>query len=209
MSDSSVPRRAELILDALGADTYLREVVIGDLAEEFALRVKWDGPVAARRWYYRESLRAVPYLLRDWWRGLRRNDVGSLAGVLALSSMSLIALEYVLQLMVKRTLGVPLEILARSAEAGSVVLAALMLSWTLVDGAFAGYVAARLGRRAPLPSALSLGVAWMGLMILAQGHAVPLWFRAANAATLMAGMCAGGVIRACRASARTVTTALE
>jgi DNA-binding transcriptional LysR family regulator len=101
MSDSSAPRRAELILEALGADTDFRDAVIGDLAEEFALRASWDGPLAARRWYYRESLRVAPYLLRDWWRGLKRKDVGHFAGVIVGSSLLVIALEALLQLAVR------------------------------------------------------------------------------------------------------------
>ena len=75
---TSPPRYAERLLEALGADPYLREVVLGDLAEEHALRAQWEGEPAARRWYDREGLRAVPFLLRGWWRRLR--PAGRVAG---------------------------------------------------------------------------------------------------------------------------------
>lgn len=211
MSDPAAPRRAELILEALGPASDVRDAVIGDLAEEFALRVRWDGPAAARRWYYRESMRVAPFLLGDWWRGLRQTGIGDLATAIVLASASMMALEWVLQLGVRgleHALGAPdrVPVFMNSGSAG---VAALMLVWTLVDGALAGYVAARIGRRAPLPSALALGVMWTGLMILAQGGAVPPWFRAANVVTLMAAMVAGAAFRACRVSARTATTSVE
>jgi hypothetical protein len=129
------------------------------------------------------------------------------------SSVSVTALEWVLQITVRGfvepALGMPLGMLARSGETASVVLPAFMLLWTLINGAFGGYVAARLGRRAPLPSALSLGVMLTGMILLSAGDAIPLWFRAANAATMMAGTFAGAVIRVCGVSARMVTTSVE
>ena len=211
MSDPVASRRVELLLGALGADAYLREVVLGDLAEEFALRVSRDGPRPARRWYYRESLRVAPFLLRDWWRRLRANDVGSLAAVVVLSSMFLVALELFLQFAVRGLEGAlggrhgPLASMHRAAPG----VAALMLAWTAADGVAAGYVAARLGRRAPLPSAVALGVTWIGVMVLTQGQAVPLWFRAANAATLLIALVAGAVACACSVAARRVSISVE
>ena len=196
MNDSSAPHRTELILEALGADTDFREAVIGDLAEEFALRVRWDGPVAARRWYHRESIRVAPYLLRDWWRSLRWTNVAYFANVLLWSSMSVMALESLLQRSVRGLVllihGTPLDALPVSAG-----VASLMLCWTLIDGAFAGYVAARIGRRAPLPSALLLGGTLTGVMIWSGLNVAPPWFLAANVTTLIAGTIAGGLFRAC------------
>lgn len=78
-----VPRAAERLLEGLGADAEYREALLGDLAEEYATRLAYDGPGAARRWYRREALRVAPHLLRDWtrrlrWRGAaRRGSPGS------------------------------------------------------------------------------------------------------------------------------------
>lgn len=59
------PERA---LGALGASTAFAEAVLGDLAEERALRTERDGPVRAQLWYAREALRALPHLL---WNAVR------------------------------------------------------------------------------------------------------------------------------------------
>ena len=195
MSDSSAPRWIEHILEALGADADFRDAVIGDLAEEYGLRVRWDGPAAARRWYYQESVRLAPYLVHDWWRGLRPKDGGYFASVIVRASMCMLALEWLLKLTVPGIEG---------ALGAVAVGPAIPLIWTLVDGAFAGYVAAWLGRRAPLASALSLGFVWIVLMIVMQGRFVPLWFRAANTAAMAGGMFIGGVIRVCRKNPHSV-----
>ncbi|MGH7500221.1 MAG: permease prefix domain 2-containing transporter [Longimicrobiales bacterium] len=197
MNDSTAPRRAERLLEALGAETDFREHVIGDLAEEFGIRLQWDGPRAARSWYYRESLRVAPYLLRDWWRNLRWNHVAYFANVVLWSSLSMIVLEMLLQ-RTASSLGPLTTSMFPKAFSQSAGIAALMLSWTLVDGAFAGYVAARIGRRAPLPSALLVGITWMGVMVWSGWAGVPPWFLAANVTTMIAGTIAGGVLCASR-----------
>ncbi|MBV9879717.1 MAG: hypothetical protein JO180_04435 [Gemmatirosa sp.] len=71
------PVTAERLLETLGADPEFRDMIVGDLREEHALRLDWDGEHAARRWYRREALRVAPHLLRDGvrrlgWRGTRR-----------------------------------------------------------------------------------------------------------------------------------------
>ena len=89
MSHLPVPHRMERLLEALGADTEVRDAVIGDLAEEFAIRAEMDGVGAARRWYFRESLRVAPYLVRDWWRGLTARDAWYFTRVVGVSSVAL------------------------------------------------------------------------------------------------------------------------
>ena len=99
------PRLAESFLASLGAQPEFRDGVLGDLAEELSLRTAWDGARAARRWYYREAMRAVPHLLRDWARGLRVRDVTRLIGV-AITSYTFMAIIGVTVLVVARvTLG--------------------------------------------------------------------------------------------------------
>jgi hypothetical protein len=63
-----IPPWPERLLGAIGADPSFAEAVLGDLAEERALRRKQQGRVAAQLWYAREALRAVPYLL---WNAVR------------------------------------------------------------------------------------------------------------------------------------------
>lgn len=114
-----------------------------------------------------------------------------------LSSLCAIVLDASLRLGVNGLLlltrGVTLDAFPRSAG-----FAALMLAWTLIDGAFAGYVAGRIGRRAPLPSALLVALTWMGLMIRSGWHGVPPWFLAMNVTVMVAGTIAGGALPALR-----------
>jgi len=74
LGHSAPPQRIEALLQSLGADPDFADDVLGDLAEEFSLRCRWDGAPAARRWYYREALRTAPHLLRDWRRRFRLAD---------------------------------------------------------------------------------------------------------------------------------------
>lgn len=53
----------ERLLQAVGAHPSFADAVLGDLAEERARREKEQGAAAARWWYAREALRAVPHLL--------------------------------------------------------------------------------------------------------------------------------------------------
>lgn len=203
MSDSTAPRAVAVILEALGANTEFSDAIIGDLAEEYEQRAGWDGRASARRWYYRESVRVAPYLLRDWWRGLRRNDIATFANAMLWSALTVLTLEVILALAVRALL--PLD-----AFGMSVILALAMLPWTLIDGAVGGYVAAWLGRRTPLPIAISVGI--MGsLMILldAKGTAIPWWFRVANATTLMAGVLLGAMVRVWREARREIAAPVE
>jgi len=62
---------AERILLGLGAHPAFAESVLGDLAEERALRMTDQGMTAARLWYAREVFRSAPYLL---WSALRHGD---------------------------------------------------------------------------------------------------------------------------------------
>ena len=54
------PRFAESLLTSVGATPEYAELVIGDMAEEFASRVRHDGVSEARSWYRREALRSLP-----------------------------------------------------------------------------------------------------------------------------------------------------
>ena len=68
---SQPPRAVESILKGLGADPYLTDVILGDLAEEFDERAAFDGEAQARRWYTSEAIRSVPHLLRSAFGRLR------------------------------------------------------------------------------------------------------------------------------------------
>ncbi len=70
-SASSPAPTYERVLLALGVDPTFAQSVLGDLTEEYALRVECDGVGAARCWYAAEAVRSAPYLARNALRQLR------------------------------------------------------------------------------------------------------------------------------------------
>lgn len=198
MRHASAPRHIERLLQALGADTEFRNEVLGDLAEEYALRAEWDGARDATRWYRREAARVAPYLLRDWARGLRWRGASRLAGAVAASSVCMIVLESILttglrELAVAVTLAPWL-----GGQFGLVAIPATMFLWSAADGALAGFLAARFNRRAPLPTVLASCVVLTGGLLIMNAvigrGMIPLWFQIPNAAALAIGVLAGGVL---------------
>jgi hypothetical protein len=62
------PLAAETIVAGMIADRNVQDLVLGDCAEEWRDRAEIDGPRDADRWYWRETLRTAPHLVRLWWR---------------------------------------------------------------------------------------------------------------------------------------------
>ena len=197
------PRTPDLLLHALGAEAGFRDAVLGDLAEEFAARAGRDGAAAARRWYYREAIRATPHLLANWARRLRPGDVRHLAGVVLTAYVLLLALGGVV---------VPLlhgaAVALGISEPGGLPWAgrvgpAVALPLAAVSAMTGGYIAASLGVRAPLASAVALGVAWscLGLVVGALADTTGTWDGSgvATAAVVIVGSTLGGVRRVCAA----------
>jgi len=58
----------EALLNAIGAERGFTEAILGDLAEERALRMERDGSVRASLWYLRDAMRSMPYLVRNAWQ---------------------------------------------------------------------------------------------------------------------------------------------
>ena len=209
MTNLPAPRRAERLLESLGADTEFSDDVIGDLAEEFEIRAMADGVGAARRWYYRESLRVAPYLVRDWWRGLRANDIGRLAATICFSGAALMAFDVATRLAwftVDPGLVSLWKALHARGDGWVLVFPAIMLLWTVVDGMVGGYVAARVGRRAPLASALALAVVSAVIMVVEDVLSPSSWivlpFRVLNVMAIVGGVLAGGMLSASRGARR-------
>lgn len=206
------PRTTELLLEALGADTGFRDDLVGDLAEEFAARAERSGAAAARRWYRREALRAVPHLLVHRARRVRSRDLRYLAGV-ALSAYVLTAalgwtvagLAYGAALAFDAPRSLPSAINPADPR-----LLFIALSAGVVSATTAGYLAAWLGRRAPLVCALALGVAWSCLLLaalfvpvlLGARTPVPLWYRLTIPLVVVACTTLGGVQRVRRQAPR-------
>lgn len=194
------PSAAELILESLGAPAALVEPILGDLAEEFSIRVERDGVRAARRWYYRESLRAAPHLLRAGARALGIRNLGRLAGIVVVSYFFTLVLASLLVMMsrgVSSSLGVTLDVPSQLALAVSLLAGAAC-------SCSAGWIAAWLDTRAPLVSAIALGAAWAcaAVVVAMVGSSeVPAVYRVCAPAILLVSPIVGGLLRV-RALAR-------
>ena len=75
------PRWIERLLSSFGAEPGYRDALLGDLAEEFTIRVEEQSAGIARRWYFREALRSAPHLFGSWLRRVGARDVLQLAGI--------------------------------------------------------------------------------------------------------------------------------
>src|SRR5258708_19160458 len=75
-------------LVAIGLDAELVEAMVGDLAEEFALRASRDGRILARVWLGLEVVRSAPHLITSVLRrGEPRARVRLAAALLAIGLM--------------------------------------------------------------------------------------------------------------------------
>ena len=163
------PRTAEMVLASLGAEPDFRDAVIGDLAQEFVERAERHDPSSARRWYYREAIRATPHLLRSWMRSAQRHELARIGGVVVTAYTILLITVGVTWAMARAAaagLGVsvrPPLLPSTDPQLSSTVLGLLLLGvavWT-----FAGYLAAWLDARTPFVSATALAAAGIGVAV--------------------------------------------
>lgn len=141
-------RVAELALAALADD---EDELLGDLTEGRAQVEATSGPVAARRWWRGQVVRAAPRLVV---RGLAHHTgwvaVGGLAGAVAGVA---VAMALGASITARAGDGWPEPVTTRTFVL-AVVGHGLAL---LLAGAAGGAVAALVSRRAPLPAAAGLG----------------------------------------------------
>lgn len=191
------PLTVERLLEALGPRTDFRDGILGDLAEEFALRAERDGSAAARRWYNREAIRATPHLLRDWARCLHARHVEHLVSAIIASFVLLLVLEVILlrtAFILLAALGVAPALLPPSPGIRYVTALALVG----ISAIAGGFIAAWIGRRTPLVSALAFGIVWLcavvaGCAVVHNGP--PVWYEACAILVMMAGTTIGGILR--------------
>lgn len=194
------PRRVEALLESLGADHDFTSEVLGDLAEEFALRVRWDGRAAARRWYYREALRTAPYLLADWARNFAGRDASSVVRAVVAGTVAGLGLDVFIK---SSMMWLTFHVTGITFNAywnhwmglGSLIPYAIYLGWTMVVGLGSGFAAGVAGRRAPIVHAVIVTGIWAALM-LGTGMRVPRPFLFSNVASMAVSMLCGGVLAA-------------
>ena len=198
---SQPPRAVESLLKGLGADPYLSDVILGDLAEEYDQRAAFEGEVDARRWYTAEALRSVPHLLRSAVGRLRFGDVGRLIGNALFAWLALLPvglMVYVVAASVLRLFGIdwingpPLQL------PGFTALALLTMP---VAGFVGGYIAAWRNSRAPLIGAVAFGVVLTSINLIVGvffPSPIPVAYRVAALAMFNAAAVLGGALRAIR-----------
>jgi hypothetical protein len=173
----SHPGVAEAILESFGADAELRDAIIGDLAQEHALRLERYGERAARLWYYRQAVLASPALLRNWLAKAQWSDARRLFNV--------VGLAYILTMMIEVASAFTLAAIA--SEAGrqflmggvlgrSGFLSAFLASTktqlivAAVAGTFgptcAGYLAAKFEEERPMIGAAAFAAASATLIVV-------------------------------------------
>ena len=202
---TSPPRTIERLLSGLGAQPDFRNAVLGDLAEEYALRVENDGIDSAVRWYRREAMRAVPHLLRSWLRGVHARDVGHVAGVITTAYTGMVLTFGLLAgaiIGVASTLGYRGPQMPLVSIIGSGALLSGMMLLSLIMGTTAGYLAAWIDSRTPLVSAATFGALILFVQLTMQfafgGPTVglfPVWYRAGAPILGCVGAVVGGVLR--------------
>jgi hypothetical protein len=190
------PRTMEAILHSLGADAEYRDDILGDLAEELAIRAAYDGEAAARRWYHREALRTVPHLVRSWARGFRPNQIVDIVGV-AVTSYAIVLLVALCVLGMGRGMLLAFGVPIPSSVFDHPLLFALGIVLGVASSTFAGFVAAWLYDRAPLVAALALGAVWsgVGIIVTGSGRGGPAWYAIAAPIIVLLGTTAGGILR--------------
>jgi len=150
---SRPPRTWEALLDGFGASRPYAQDLIGDLAEEFALRAERDGRRSARTWYRNQTLRSVPHLFIDWFRAARRRDYARVLTAVWIAYFCAIVIgvmAFALLGSVTTTVGHPLPLFANPAVIAFVV--------AMIGALACGYIVAALSRDAPLIATLAFVV---------------------------------------------------
>jgi hypothetical protein len=139
----------------------VREPLLGDLAEEHALRVKESSPSAAMAWYFKQMCASIPPLL---WTRLTRGVWLSTLGVAVLAYFAVAAAQLITRWAIVSSSAIlynPLDV--------------ILIFPTVV---VIGYVAERLRRRAAVVLAAMMLIA-ITAMTLWANESPPVWYRLA------------------------------
>lgn len=199
MIEHAPPPILESLLEAFGAQSTFRDAVIGDLAEEYALRAERDGRSAALRWYAQQAARTAPHLLRSWSR--QPGIVRRLARVVGLAyAMGTIAQVILLLIAIAlmNGAGISKDVMQHAfMDLHPRVVAGVLLLQSIAP-LLGGFIAARLDRNSPLVSAFILGVVW-SVAFLASSSFIPVagvpdWWRFATFGIVLAGTWMSGLV---------------
>jgi hypothetical protein len=179
------PAVVESVLAGLNVDRGLRDAITGDLIEERARLAALHGERTADRWMRQQILRSVPAFVGAAVRtgGLRL--LGAIVGA-ALAALLAVGVAIGASAALLSTLVSP-DAIARLTTVALVI--------DLAFGAAGGYLAARLGRAAPLGAAFVLGVLGVSVTAMSDVDASG-WYRLALLLLLIPAAVGGGWLRA-------------
>ena len=197
------PPFAERLLLGLLTDPALADAVLGDLTEEWRTRVTRDGRMAATLWYWRQAIRTMPHLLRDWCVNATRRDVRRrLAGILLvfgiaaipavathlITNMNLVVAQVMLGSLSAVDGGMPLTL-------NWLEIAGIPLSVSAIGALAGAYVLGSRSRVAPLVSVFWLGAVWIAVSAaLPLALRWPTWYVVALPAVLAIATACGGML---------------
>jgi hypothetical protein len=184
-----IERFAVIVLSGTVTDPVARDAIAGDLIEEYRERRSSRGAVPAHVWMVRQLVLSLPYLASlaprrdqpgfEW--SLIYKFYGTLGVLVGLGTLLIELLVRLAPLLISPTRAV----VAFSASAAAAI--------------FAGFLAARIARRAPLVAALSVGVIGTGIgvgILLLHDVRTPLVYWVSVVVALIPATIAGGLTRA-------------
>ena len=178
------PAILEIVLAGLNVDRTLRDAIIGDLIEECAALAAVRGERGARRWMRHQILRSIPVFVQA---SVRDGGFRLVAAVVGAAVAAL--------LMVLLLIGASAALFSALFSPETTRLTIVVLAIDLAYGAAGGYLAARLGRVAPLGAAFVFGVLGV-LLTLSSSEAAHGWYGPALQLLLIPATVAGGWLRA-------------
>ncbi|HYV96576.1 MAG TPA: hypothetical protein VE967_03880 [Gemmatimonadaceae bacterium] len=190
------PRSAEVFAAAIIPDANLREVVLGDLAEEHA-RIAHASRLRANAWYWWQLIRsALPLtfsaVARGGWRAWTR-----LAVAVIVAYAALFVLVMVSDAMLWR-------FFSASWLQGTMLVASVLTG--VLCAVVAGYAAACICSRAPVAPGFVLGLLCiaMGVMLVSRGgDGLPIWYWVSLESIVLPSSIVGAALRARQLIGRT------
>jgi hypothetical protein len=179
------PEIVETVLAGLNVDRDLREAITGDLIEGRSKLMTARGQRVADRWMRQQVLRSVPAFIRaavlaGGFRLIAAVLGGALAALAAVGAM----------------IGASMALLAVLISTETIArFAVIALAIDLGYGAAGGYLAARIGRAAPLAAAFVFGVLGVSLTAILSADAQG-WYRTALQLLLIPATVSGGWLHA-------------
>lgn len=156
-----IPAGVTKLIWAIAPNAIVREAMLGDFNEEFATREREEGIAAARHWCWGEALRSLSGTLRHSFP----SGTALVTSVLPALLWGYLVLAVSMIFVVLLTLPV-IGLLIRVMSWSNVsILLSLLAAIPL--GILAGYETARIGSKAPLWSAIILGVLLLAASIVA------------------------------------------